>query len=215
MKQFLLILLLSLSFAVAYSSPRQSVLRDDNSKTPNVVAPSVFATELVATMRQYIGHRETSPNRSVRIDKWNNLSGVANGSFWCVSFTYGTAEETESRTGIENPLPRTASVSRMLAYAKSYGVNLQVIPTRHYSQLELVTGDIGCMKSGRRLGDADIGSLWNGHQYTVQYQRSDGEVRTIEGNTNNGGSRNGDRVAERWRDPDGAVAFIRILPQLA
>lgn len=209
MKQFLLILLLSLSFAVAYSSPQQSASRDNNTKLSAIV-PSEFATELVATMRTYIGERETSVNSSPNIDRWARITGVPLESYWCVTFTYGTAEETENRTGIENPLPRTGSVSRMLAYAKSYGSNLQVISTRQYGNLQLITGDIGCMKSGRRFGDSDIGALWNGHQYTVQYQARDGRLRSIEGNGNAGGSRNGDRVVERWRDARGAVAFIRI-----
>ncbi|MBL7998262.1 MAG: hypothetical protein JNL32_06435 [Candidatus Kapabacteria bacterium] len=218
MRQYLVILLLSLCSLAAYSSPPLSVSPakaavasvSQSHRVAQSVQPSQFAVELVTTMRRYIGERETSVNSSTNIDRWAKLAGVPLRSYWCATFTYGTAEETEQTTGIENPLPRTGSVSRMLAYSASYGSGLSVIKVPKYGSPELITGDIGCMKSGRRYGDSDIGSLWNGHQYTVQYQRSDSEVRSIEGNTNTGGSRNGDKVAERWRHPRDAVAYIRI-----
>lgn len=149
MRQYLKILLLSLFSLAAYSLPQlyaspaktsvvvsqvavSQVAVSQSHSVAQPVQPSEFAVELVATMRRYIGERETSVNSSLNIDRWARLAGVPLRSYWCGTFTYGTAEETEQITGIDNPLPRTGSVSRMLAYSASYGSGLSVVRVPRY-----------------------------------------------------------------------------------
>lgn len=197
----------------AYSSPPLFASPNDKPNTEVVTQqqPSAFASALVDTMLRYVGHKETAPNRSPIIDAWSLKTTGQVGLYWCAIMTYACADKVAEAEAVHNPLPRTASVSKMLNYAHSYGSGLEVVTKADYGDGEpLLKGDIGCIKKGTRYGDRDIETRWNGHQYTVQYQQSDGDVKTVEGNTNIKGGRNGDRVAERIRDPDAAVAFIRI-----
>lgn len=174
---------------------------------PLYASQGSFASALADSMRRYVGHRETGNNRSILINRWNKEAGVPAGSFWCASFIYAQSSCVAKARNLENPLKKTASVAQQLRYAKTYGTRLMVIKVRYGTQLE--KGDLGCIKSGKKYGDRDIGGLWSGHIYAVQEQREN-SVKTIEGNTNSGGSRNGDRVAERYRQIKDAVAFIRI-----
>lgn len=215
MKRFPLILSLLLCFLGLLAAPQQ--LQSQSKRTATIVSAlidsPVFASQMVATMKLYVGHKEVTPNRSPIIDKMCAVAGVPVGSYWCAAFTYYCAQQTAKRMQRTNPLPRTASVSAMLKKSAAYGSGLTIVRVPDYgNEPVLQIGDIGCIKKGSTYGDADIGSLWQGHQYTVQSQSSADKVKTLEGNASANGSRNGDRVAELWRNPKLAVAFIRIPP---
>lgn len=195
MRKYLKILLLLPLFCAVFLSQ------------PAFASQGSFASALADSMSRFIGHRETGINRSNLIDKWNINAGVPPGSFWCASFIYAQSAHVAKARAMENPLKKTASVAQQLRYAKCYGTRLLIIKVGYGIQLQ--KGDLGCIKSGKRYGERDIGGLWSGHIYAVREQKIE-SVKTIEGNTNAGGSRNGDRVAERIRNTKDAVAFIRI-----
>lgn len=172
---------------------------------------SELANRAVAYLCQFVGHREVTANRSPLIDAWNRNAGAPVGSYWCASLCYSGFAISAQELGVRNPLLRTASVSQQLRYCKGYGSGCEIIKPNHYGGTELCTGDIGCIKSGKRYGESDIGKIWNGHMYTVREQPEPNIAGTVEGNTSAGGSRNGDRVAFRERTISDAVAFIRVV----
>lgn len=159
--------------------------------------------------------REIRPNRSPEIDKVCVEAGAPVGSYWCEASRYSAHNRSAKRLGVRNPYMRTASVARQLAYAKSIGSGLKVIPMSRnplsgkYPQLK--PGDTFSMKHGGGT-PRDIGRIWNGHTGIIVEDRGD-YVVTIEGNGNVAGSRNGDRVIKRTRRKSELLAAIRIVEQ--
>lgn len=158
---------------------------------------------MVDTARKYTYVREThGANRSPIIDVWNNIAGVARGSSWCMSFVYNMYKKAGG-----TKLTRTGSVWRQVDHADSYGSGLMCYDADDYG-FSAKRGDIGCM-SNKGTNDNLIGQSWFGHTYIVIRDAINGWVATIEGNTNNNGSREGNGVYERSRHVSKTLCFIR------
>ncbi len=111
---------------------------------------------------------------------------------------------------MSNPLLRTASCYRQLAWASSLGSGLQVIAhSAEFNGDLLRPGDIFISRADGRTDPELIGRASNGHTGIV-VSSSSNITQTVEGNTNTLGSRNGDRVAARARSPSSFLAVIRI-----
>lgn len=180
--------------------------------TLSAVQYNSVARAAADTARRYTWVRETTPNRSPQIDTWCKKMGMPNGVYWCLISVWNWFDNAAHAQGVKNPLPKLASVNRMLAYANSLGSGLKVIPVRANfgANATAQKGDIFCMTANSRTDPALIGKWWNGHTGIVEQDLKQ-YVATIEGNTNGGGSRNGDRVAERTRNKNTLLAFIRVL----
>lgn len=140
---------------------------------------SDLAKLFVDIANKYVGVEEspTGSNRGPLIDRWNTNVRAPIGSFWCASFVSGVAMEWEDQSGLDWPLCFSADCDVWLSSARKHGVlKTQGSPG---DILLLVTGD-----------DAY-------HIGIVTGRNEDGALMSVEGNSNNDGSRNGYMVARR------------------
>ncbi len=153
--------------------------------------------ELVDEARNYIGEAEVpvGSNRSTRIDYWN-LEAIGDwrdfpmggaGAPWCASFVTAMGRQA---LGHGWPLERTGTVQAMVDWAVAKGV---------WSLSDPEVGDLFCLYYSRLKR--------YGHVGIVTGVKS-GRITTIEGNTNDGGSRTGFAVFERKRKITSRMGFI-------
>lgn len=133
---------------------------------------------------KYIGTKEDpiGSNRGALIDRWNASVNAPIGSFWCASFVSAVALEWEFKSGLDWPLCLSADCDVWLASAKKHGV---LHRTPQAGDLVLL---VKTLTSGRQ--DAfHIGIIAGTNENDVWM--------SIEGNSNNDGSRNGYEVVHR------------------
>lgn len=175
-------------------------------------APSSLAPTAASIAQSYHHHTERRYNRSTLIDRWNRAAGVPVGSSWCQSFVWSMFDSAARKLRVPNPMLRTASVSRSLAYAATNS-RLQVIPIRGViGATKMYTPERGDVAAWKRRGGArrDIGRLWLGHTGFILRADGPGFLLTIEGNT--GASfADGDGVYRKRRRTRTILAIIRAL----
>jgi hypothetical protein len=139
-------------------------------------------------------------NAGPRVNEYLASVGLGGGFFWCAAFVFFCAREGAKKIGVPNPLPRTAGVLDMWRKAGTAGLP-RVTAAQASAQPALVTaGMIFIMDFG---GGA-------GHTGYVR-ARDGGRLVTVEGNSNNDGSRNGTGVFElrrRGLSGGGMTGFI-------
>lgn len=138
----------------------------------------------VSIAQKYIGITEqpVGSNCGPMIDRWNTLVNAPIGSYWCASFVSGVAAEWENKSGLDWPLCFSADCDVWLAVAKKHGV-LHRTP---------MAGDLVLLVKTLPSGRQDAF-----HIGIVEGQDENGVWHSIEGNSNNDGSRNGYEVAHR------------------
>jgi hypothetical protein len=152
---------------------------------------------LIAEAKKYRTERENNKdNRSIRIDYWNletigvwvDFPNGARGAPWCCSYVTAVGRQS---LGHAWPVPLTASVQTVVDWAEAKGV-LKEEPKR---------GDllVSWYSSLGRFG----------HIAIVIDVMTDGRIKTIEGNTNLDGSREGYGIFERLRSPSDRYKFVR------
>ena len=144
--------------------------------------PPTLRTAALAEARRRIGVRERPPgsNSGPEVDAYLRRVGLGPGHFWCLAFVYYCVDEAARKRRTRNPLPKTASCSRLYRWAKANG--------RLVTQPE--PGDIFLCIGGE-----------TGHYHAGFVE---GPVRgehfpTVEGNSNAEGSANGIGVFRRSR----------------
>lgn len=142
---------------------------------------SAFIDKLLEMAAAEVGVRETSPNRGPRVDEYHRYAGrdPAQADSWCAQFVGFVAGHAAAAVGIQNPLPKSSSVMGLW----------QRSPQSSHED-EPHVGDVFCIDHGQGKGHCGIVV---GLPADVDY------IDTIEGNTNAGGSRNGDGVYRRTR----------------
>jgi hypothetical protein len=137
------------------------------------------STLFTAIAEKYIGVSETpvGSNCGPLIDRWNTNAHAPLGSFWCASFVSAIAMEWEAQSGIDWPLCISADCDVWLANARK---NKCITPKGR-------PGDIVILVSGNDAYHIGI----------VAGYSEGGTLISIEGNSNNDGSRNGYMVAKR------------------
>ncbi len=133
----------------------------------------------VSIAEKYIGVTESpvGSNRGPLIDRWNTNVHAPLASFWCASFVSAVALEWESQSGNDWPLCFSADCDVWLANAKKHK----------------------CLSTKGRPGDIVL-LVSNNDAYHIGIVAGYSEAGTlisIEGNSNNNGSRNGYMVAKR------------------
>lgn len=131
-----------------------------------------------------IGVRETGRNRGPEVDEYIRAAGLdlEGGDYpWCEAFIQWCYRHAAKDLGVENTLPRTASVVRL--WTRS--------PSRAKSQ-EPTPGAIFCL--------AVPGSSRGHAGFVVDVQWPAWRIITIEGNSNDDGGREGVAVVKRSRD---------------
>lgn len=119
------------------------------------------------------------------VQDYLHLVGIDFPASWCMAFVYWCFNEAARELGTINPLVKTGGVLRAWNEATSHHVTTPQ------------PGDIFIMDFGHGLGHTGIvESIGSG-------------INTIEGNTNDTGSREGYEVCRRIRDPKKIKGYLR------
>lgn len=127
-------------------------------------------------------------NAGPDVEKYLKSVSLGKGYAWCMAFVYWNVAQASLKTGLKNPLKKTA------------GVLDQYNATQNLRKLIPQDGDIFIMNFGKGVG----------HTGFVEKVLSKNKIQTIEGNTNDDGSREGYEVCRRTRPTDSILTFIRI-----
>jgi peptidoglycan hydrolase-like protein with peptidoglycan-binding domain len=147
----------------------------------------ILATALDAALSQE-GVRETGRNRGPEVDQYISRVGLTpeKAYAWCQAFVYWCFDEAAKKTLSANPCVRTAGV--LDHWAKSPAA-VRVYAERAFDDPSLIRpGAIFIVDHGAGKGHTGIVT-----------KVMDGHVGTIEGNTNQAGSREGDGVYQKIR----------------
>lgn len=131
-------------------------------------------------------------NWGKHVEKYLNAVGLFKPAFWCAAFVYWCYDEAAKEMDILNPLPKTPGVLDMWNKApKAWRVKGQ--PQK---------GDIGVMDFGKGKG----------HMFIVTSSTAK-ICQTVEGNSNDDGSRNGTEVCRKpgGRSISSCKGFLRII----
>ncbi|HEX4957330.1 MAG TPA: CHAP domain-containing protein [Lacibacter sp.] len=142
-------------------------------------APNLLLTEAVKVAISQIGVMEDPPtsNRGPEVDQYLASVGLPPGLFWCAAFVYWCFDKASVKSGKKNPLVKTGHV--MTHWNKTTGKKISTADAVNKPSL-IKPGHIFIMNTGGSSGHTGIVEKVEG-----------GFVHTIEGNSNNAGSRNG------------------------
>lgn len=137
---------------------------------------------------------ELGANDGLMVHAYQRAIGIGAGDSYCMALVVWCYDQAAESLSIANPLIRTGSVLDQLRRTKC-----KVIPSADYTDPQ--PGDIGIIKL----------SEIHGHTYLVISALAPGQVNTVEGNTNDDGSANGNGDYFRVRKVTQAIAFIRVV----
>lgn len=158
-----------------------------NSRSPS---PLVKAAVAFALTQEGIRERPLGTNRGPEVDKYLRAVGLtpSAGSFpWCVAFTFFCYMKGAEEVGVANPHVKTAGVLDHWNRARTAPGVVRITRAQ-------ATADTSLVKPGS-LFIIDVGGGL-GHSGMV-VETTGGRMVTIEGNTNDNGSRNGIGVFKR------------------
>ncbi|WP_210183351.1 peptidoglycan-binding protein [Methylobrevis pamukkalensis] len=154
----------------------------DAEPAPAMVASGI-AGRALDIARAQLGVREVplGSNRGPMVDQYLLSTGVPPGHAWCMAFVYWCYAQAAAELGLANPMPRTAGVMRSWQLAKDSGsARLLTAAQVKDNVADVEPGMVFYISTGGGLGHtgivADIVA---------------GRLVTVEGNTNDGGSRDG------------------------
>lgn len=126
-------------------------------------------------------------NAGPAVEKYLKSVGLGKGYAWCMAFMYWCTKEASTQLGLENPLYKTAGVLAMYNKEKDSVVT------------DPQPGDLFIMDFGKGQGHTGI----------VEKVENN-TIHTIEGNTNDEGSREGYEVCRRQRKTNTIKAYLRL-----
>jgi hypothetical protein len=145
-----------------------------------------FSSKVLSIAVSQIGVLESprGSNKGPEVNAYLASTGLNGGHPWCMAFVYWCVQEASKQTQITNPLFRTAHV--LTQWNKTIPTN-RLLRESAMERLDLIVpGSIFIMDYGRGLGHTGFVEKIQGNILT-----------TIEGNTNQGGSREGIGVFRR------------------
>jgi hypothetical protein len=147
-----------------------------------------LGNEALQVARGQLGQSEDpkGSNSGPMVDEYLRSVGLDPGFAWCAAFVYWCFEQATTNAGMQNPVPRTAGV-----------LDLWKKSTNRFDSPR--PGDIFIMDYGQGKGHTGI----------VERVLLDGLIETIEGNTNDEGSREGYEVARRKRPMAKVLGYLR------
>lgn len=150
---------------------------------------SQLSKQTLETAISQIGVVEVPKNSNAgpAVEKYLKSVGLGKGYAWCMAFIYWCTKEASLKECVENPLLKTGGVLAMYNAKKELRVS------------EPQPGDIFIMDFGKGQGHTGI----------VESVEKD-KVFTIEGNTNNDGSREGYGVFRRQRARSTIKGYLRL-----
>jgi hypothetical protein len=149
-----------------------------------------LALRVLEIARQELGQQEDPkiPNWGDAPQKYLKSVGINFPASWCMAFSYWCVNEASKSLGLFNPLIRTGGVLDQW----------NKVPSARKKKLPNI-GSIFIMDFGRGLGHTGIVTEIIGDK-----------IKTIEGNSNDEGSREGYEVCERTREISKCKGFINI-----
>lgn len=129
-------------------------------------------------------------NAGPAVESYLKSVGLGKGYAWCMAFVYWSVKEASKQLQTVSPLIKTAGVLRQWN---------EITPKLKVTKSPK-SGDIFIMDYGKGQG----------HTGFVVEVRADGTLKTVEGNTNDEGSREGYEVAYRIRKQSAIKGYIRI-----
>jgi len=154
-----------------------------------VLAPgSALLGAAVRIAKLQIGVMESGgPNCGPEVERYLAAVGLPKGQPWCASFVYWVFNEAAKKLGDTNPLVRTGSV---IDHWERAPAKAKISPEAAFEDLRILPpGTLFLIDHGNHRGHIGI----------VVAAEAAG-LRTVEGNTNRGGGREGDGVYARSRD---------------
>ena len=147
-------------------------------------------TELMLTAKKYVGvHEEGGDNKGLMVERFQKaVDGVASGEAWCCAFLQFCIKEVEAKLNIKSPIFKSESVWEMYHQSNascrvSHGIQGFVI--------------CWSVPPGTKKGHTGI----------IIDTTPDNRFLTIEGNTNEAGSREVDGVYQKSRSLTGSDTF--------
>lgn len=126
-------------------------------------------------------------NRGPMVDQYLASIGLNPGFAWCCAFVFWCHREAAAHFGAKNLMPKTGGVMDLWNRSVKYRVD------------KPRAGDVFIIDSGNGKG----------HTGFVESVRADGSLDTIEGNSNDEGSREGYEVCRHRRTLGNIKGFLR------
>lgn len=142
-------------------------------------APNTLLTEVVKIAATQLGVMEVPPgsNKGPEVDQYLASVGLPPGNFWCAAFVYWCFNKACTQLGRNNPVYKTGHV--MTHWNKTAGKKIVSVDAVDKPSL-IKPGHIFILNTGGSSGHTGLVEKVEG-----------GFIHTIEGNSNDGGSRNG------------------------
>ncbi len=141
-----------------------------------------------------LGVREVGrSNTGKEVNAYLQRAGCSPGNPWCAAFVYWCLDEGCKAAGVANAMVRTAYCPSVESWGKQHGVYRSSGPQR---------GD-------QFLTYSTVDGVYRASHTGLVTEVSGSTVRTIEGNTNDDGSREGYEVCRRSRRVGSGIAFVR------
>lgn len=153
----------------------------------------MLAQEVITVAQSQLGVSEVpkGSNSGKQVNAYLRSVGLAAGNPWCMAFVYWCVAKAADKLGIENKLVKTGSCLHQYN-----NTTLRKIPNRSKA---IKAGDIFIMEFKGGTGHTGFVTKVTG-----------GLIETIEGNTNDDGSREGYEVAKRTRTISSIKGFIQL-----
>jgi hypothetical protein len=145
----------------------------------------------IALSQQGVSEQPKGTNTGPQVNEYLKSAGISPGYPWCMAFVYWCVSRACEEFKIVNPLVRTGGVMNQWNQTK-----LRKIPRISRS---VKPGDVFIMQFGHGTGHTGFVEKIEG-----------GLIYTIEGNTNDDGSREGYEVARRTRPISSFIGFIQL-----
>lgn len=155
-----------------------------------MILETTLANEALFVATTQIDVREEGNNGGPEVKRYLKSVGLGPGYAWCMAFVYWCTDMAAKRLELKNPLVKTAGVLKQWNQT-----SLRKLPKTGNPK----PGDIFIMDFGSGVG----------HTGFVE-KVSGGLIYTIEGNTNDEGSREGYEVARRQRPISSIKGFIQL-----
>jgi peptidoglycan hydrolase-like protein with peptidoglycan-binding domain len=153
---------------------------------------STFFSEVLEMALREVGILEepAGSNRGRRVEQYQRSVGLARGTPWCVAFVYWCFQAAAQKQGIPNPMAKECRTGGVLdLWTRACGarkVNIVRTTEAFNDPAKVKPGMIFVISTGGGMGHAGLVSRVVGNR-----------METIEGNTNDGGSREGIGVFRR------------------
>jgi hypothetical protein len=173
-------------FPAAFSAP------DKYHVQPWKSDANVLRLRAVDILSAQVGVRERYPNGGPAVETFLSAVGLGPGYSWCMAFQFWGVDQAARELGVHNPMLRTGGVLRQ--WNEGHCIHITDVD-------KVIPGDIFIMK---------VGNSGAGHTGMVRQIRVGGIMDTVEGNTNDDGSANGDGVYFRQRNFSRMEGVIRV-----